>query len=195
MKKYLLLLIFVVNFTCTAQQTIPMAMDYSNYLKNNNYIKDMDNDLDKFVGTWKWTSPTNPNTFFEINFFKKEYYNPSGKNKFYIDVVLGNYKYVDNGVEISNTLNRINPDNISSTLFPILIANTLKPYFKQLLINMTDIIKNKTCKANFDIIDLNATPLTATWKLISTDQIRIGVNLPHVQQGFSIPTDIVLIKQ
>jgi hypothetical protein len=172
-----------------------MAMDYSNYLKNNNYIKDMDYDLDKFVGTWKWTSPTNPNTFFEINFFKKEYYNPSGKNKFYIDVVLGNYKYVDNGVEISNTLNRINPDNISSTLFPILIANTLKPYFKQLLINMTDIIKNKTCKANFDIIDLNATPLTATWKLVSTDQIRIGVNLPHVQQGFSIPTDIVLIKQ
>ena len=60
---------------------------------------------------------------------------------------------------------------------------------------MRDVAKNKTCKADFNIIDLNAITLTANWKLISTDQIRVGENLPDVQQGFSIPTDIILTKQ
>ena len=172
-----------------------MAMDYSNYLKNNNYIKDMDNDLDKFVGTWKWTSPTNPNTYFEINFFKVLRWNANNINNYFKDKIFGNYKYVENGVIITNTLTWNTYNDLYSNTFPVIMSNAEKPLFKQLLINMQDIAKNKTCKANFDIIDLNATPLTATWKLISTDQIRIGVNLPHVQQGFSIPTDIVLIKQ
>jgi hypothetical protein len=42
---------------------------------------------------------------------------------------------------------------------------------------MRDITKSKTCKADFNIIDLKATTLTANWKLISTDQIRVGTNL------------------
>ena len=195
MKKYLLLLIFVVNYTCKAQQTIPMAMDYTNYLENNNYIKDFDFDLDKFVGTWKWTSPTNPNTYFEINFFKVLRWNANNINKFFGDEIFGNYQYVENGNVITNTLTWNTSDDLYSTTFPAIMSNCFKPLFKELLINMRDIGKNKTCKANFNIIDLNATTLTATWKLISTDQIRIGVNLPHVQQGFSIPTDIVLIKR
>ena len=195
MKKYLLLLIFVVNYTCKAQQTIPMAMDYTNYLENNNYIKDFDFDLDKFVGTWKWTSPTNPNTYFEINFFKVLRWNANNINKFFGDEIFGNYQYVENGNVITNTLTWNTSDDLYSTTFPAIMSNCFKPLFKELLINMRDIGKNKTCKANFDIIDLNATTLTATWKLISTDQIRVGVNLPHVQQGFSIPTDIILIKQ
>ena len=195
MKNILIIAFFAISIASTAQQTIPMAMDYSNYLENNNYIKDFDNDLEKFVGTWKWTSPTNPNTYFEINFFKVLRWNANNINKFFGDEIFGNYQYVENGNVITNTLTWNTSDDLYSTTFPAIMSNCFKPLFKELLINMRDIGKNKTCKANFNIIDLNATTLTATWKLISTDQIRIGVNLPHVQQGFSIPTDIVLIKR
>jgi hypothetical protein len=57
------------------------------------------------------------------------------------------------------------------------MSNCFRPLFKDLMINMRDIAKSKTCKSDFNIIDLNATTLTANWKLISTDQIRVGTNL------------------
>lgn len=195
MKKLLMLLFFVVSYSCKAQQTIPMSMDYTNYLKNNNYIKDTNNDLNKFIGTWKWINPTNSNTYFEINFFKVLYWNPNNINNFFEDTILGNYKYVENGVIITNTLTWNTYNDLYSNTFPVILSNVEKPLFKELLINMRDVAKNKTCEANFNIIDLNATTLTANWKLISTDQIRVGNNLPAVQPGFSIPTDIVLTKQ
>lgn len=195
MKKYLILLIFAVCFSCKAQQTIPMSIDYIDYLKSNNYIKDTNNDLDKFVGTWKWISPTNSNTYFEINFFKVLYWNPNSIRNYYEDKILGNYKYVENGITITNTLTWNTYNDLYSATFPAILGNDVKPLFKDLMINMRDIAKSKTCKADFNIIDLNATTLTANWKLISTDQIRVGTNLQPVQPGFSIPTDIILTKQ
>ncbi len=195
MKTILILLIFVASFSCKAQQTYPMSMDYTNYLKNNNHIKDTNGDLNKFVGTWKWIHPTNPNTYFEINFVKVEDWNANNINNYFIDKILGNYKYVENGIIITNTLTWNTYNDLYSTTFPAIISNCFRPLFKDLLINMSDVAKSKTCKADFNIIDLNATTLTASWKLISTDQIRVGTNLPDVQQGFSIPTDIILVKQ
>lgn len=194
MKKYLIIIMLTISYSCNAQQTIPMSLDYSNYLKNNNYIKDTNGDLNKFVGTWKWTHPTNPNTYFEINFVKVENWNPNNKKKYFIDKIIGNYKFVENGILISNTLNN-NTYDLNSVNFPNMLSNCFAPYFKDLLINMTDVVKNKSCSADFKIIDINATTLTANWKLISTDQIRVGENLPDVQPGFSIPTDIILTKQ
>ena len=191
MKKVILLLIFAVSFSCKAQQTIPMSQDYTNYLKNNNYIKDTNNDLDKFVGTWKWISPTNSNTYFEIVYFKVLYWNPNAINNYFEDKVLGNYKYVENGVIITNTLNWNTYNDLYSSTFPAIIGNDVKPQFKDLLINMSDVAKSKTCKADFKIIDLNATILTASWKMKYTDGWRIA----PVQPGFSIPTDIILVKQ
>jgi hypothetical protein len=70
MKHYIILLFAIISFSCKAQQTVPLNSDYLPYLKNNNYIKDLNGDLNKFVGTWKWTDPTNSNTYFEIIFLK-----------------------------------------------------------------------------------------------------------------------------
>jgi hypothetical protein len=55
MKKYLILLVFILVQTSQAQQQIiPLNSDYDNLMENDNYIKDINGDLDKFVGTWKW---------------------------------------------------------------------------------------------------------------------------------------------
>lgn len=194
MKKYLILLTFVTCFSCKAQEIVSMSIDYSDYLKNNNYIKDINNDLNKFVGTWKWINPSNPNTYFEINFVKVENWNPNNRKKYFIDKIIGNYKYVENGIQITNTLTN-NVYDMNSPNFPNMLTNCFAPYFKDLLINMSDVVKGKTCVADFKIINLNSTILTANWKLTSNDQIRIGENLPDIQSGFSIPTDIILTKQ
>ena len=191
MKKYLILLLFYVCFSCKAQETIPMSQDYTDYLKNNNYIKDTNNDLDKFVGTWKWINPANPNTYFEIIFFKVTYWNPNNINNYFEDAILGNYKYIENGIIFTNTLTWNSYNDLYSNTFPVIMSNPEKPLFKELLINMRDVAKNKNCKADFKIIDLTASVLTATWKMSYVE----GWRITPVQQGFSIPTDIVLTKQ
>ena len=202
MKKYIFLAISIICFSCKAQ-IYPMNQDYLNYLDNNNYIKDTNNDLNKFEGIWKWTSPTNTNTYFEVHFFKVlNWKYPSPKFNYYMDHIFGNYKYVENGVEVTNTLNRT---NYNSTIFgqsPIILSNCFAPLFKDLNIIMRDVAKNnKNCEAELSIINLNSTTLTATWKMIERgDQIRIryngdNVTTPLAPVGFSIPTNIVLTKQ
>ena len=197
MKKYILLALSIVYFSCKAQQTYPMNQDYSDYLINNNYIKDTNNDLNKFVGVWKWTSPTNPSTYFEVHLIKVlNWKYPSDKFKYYRDVIFGNYKYVENGIIVTNNLNR---NNYNSTIYgqtPIIIADSRDSQFKNLSIIMRDILKNdKLCKPELNIINLTSVPLTANWTLIETGQIMINPQRPAALAGFSIPTNIVLTKQ
>jgi len=62
MKKILILVLAVVSYSCKAQSIIDMRTENTYpFEKNNNYIKDINGDLNKFVGTWKWTDPNNPN--------------------------------------------------------------------------------------------------------------------------------------
>jgi len=68
------------------------------------YYKDFDNELGKFVGTWKYTNGT---TSFTIILQKKAmFYEPD--DHYYEDIIVGEYRYVNNGIEIVNTLNNLN---------------------------------------------------------------------------------------
>ena len=195
MKNYnILILVAFISLSCKAQTTYPLSNYNTAVLKNNNYIKDFEGILDKFVGTWKWTDTSNPNTYLSVEFVKVVHWNPNNINNFFEDTILGNYKYVLNGVVISNTLN-YNSTDLYSNNHPVIMANIGKPPFKDLDINMRDVIKNKTCYADFKIIDLNASTLSATWKMIQKEGIRFGTGLTPIQPGFSIPSDVVLIKQ
>ena len=146
MRKSIILFFLIATVACRGQVTIPMSSDYSNYISNNNYIKDTNDDLNKFVGTWKWVNPSNPNTYFLVEFFKVLHYNPSNINQFYEDKILGNYKYVLNGVLVINTIGWNTATDMYSTSFPAIIGNDVRPLFKDLLLNMRDIGNHKTCK-------------------------------------------------
>lgn len=196
MKKYLILFVALTAFSCKSQQTYSLSYQgNTDIYKNNNHIKDFDGILNKFIGTWQWVDPANPNTYLIIELFKVEDWNANNVNNYYEDKILGNYKYVENGVIVTNTLTWNTFNDLHSATFPAIIASVRKTPFKDLYINMNDVAKSKTCKAHFNIIDSNASTLEATWKLISTDEIRVGTNLTPVQQGFSIPSDIILTKQ
>ncbi len=107
----------MVGMGCWAQTT------YSLYDGDRNiqgaYYKDLDNDLNNFVGTWKYTNGT---TSLTITLQKKEmaaYVFSFSNISYYEDVLVGGYKYVENGVEKINTLPQIQLELPNSYNYPI----------------------------------------------------------------------------
>ena len=71
-----------------------------NDLPPNAYLKDLDGDYDRFIGNWLWT---NNNDTLMLSFQKIEM-SIRPTMRYYSDYLIGEYRYVENGVEIVNTL-------------------------------------------------------------------------------------------
>lgn len=102
--KNLINIVFVFAIiACKAQS--PVIPLYNSPIDETSgcYIKDMDNDLSPFEGTWKWE---NGNNTLVIQFQKIEMYhqNDNPYYNYYKDYLIANYKYIENGVELTNTL-------------------------------------------------------------------------------------------
>lgn len=102
-----LTLLFISFFSCKAQQTVGLY-DGDPNLPEDTYYKDLNNDLDKFVGTWKWQED---GQIFTITFEKKTHVNNPTFNQFE-DMIIGEYKYEVNGQETLNYLPRLQNPNI-----------------------------------------------------------------------------------
>lgn len=99
--KNIIILLFV-TMACKAQNVEPMFRNTGYGKHNNIYYKDIDNDLDPYIGTWKYTTG---NTVFTIVLQKKTMVPKTlGQNSFYMDNIVGEYKYEVNGSTIVNTL-------------------------------------------------------------------------------------------
>lgn len=91
----------MVGLGCNAQSPIKSLYDGETGIVGA-YYKDLDNDLDKFVGTWKYT---NGSTSLTITLIKKVMQPLISENmNYYEDIIIGEYKYIENGVEKINTL-------------------------------------------------------------------------------------------
>ena len=98
MKNIILLIALVTILSCKAQTPIIPLADHQADLINNCYHKDIDHDLDPYVGTWKYQ---NSSSSFTITFQKiSQYFN----GDYYEDMLVGEYKYINGGVELVNTL-------------------------------------------------------------------------------------------
>lgn len=77
----------------------------SGYIENDQgyYYKDLFNVLDPFVGTYLYT---NGNNSFEVILQKKEYANYN--NYYHEDILIGAYRIVKDGIEVTNNLSTIN---------------------------------------------------------------------------------------
>lgn len=72
----------------------------------NAYYKDTYNDYDRFEGTWRYAN--NGDTL-EIVLKKKEMqYIKSLPKNYFEDILIGEYRYVENGIEKLNTLDNLN---------------------------------------------------------------------------------------
>jgi hypothetical protein len=98
------ILLALTVLSCKAQTPIINIIDYQNRALDISgaYIKDIDNLLNVYEGTYVYT---NGNTSLKIVLQKKTM---SYDGKQYEDLIIGEYQYIKDGVEIINTLPKLN---------------------------------------------------------------------------------------
>ncbi|KMQ69566.1 hypothetical protein ACM39_00420 [Chryseobacterium sp. FH2] len=101
MKGFIIILGMFVVFSCKAQQ-FPLNTDYD-AVPSNAYVKDLNNDYDPYIGTWK-TTLGNKEVY--LNVAKQQNREIKLVSKTYFsDVLLIKYKVVINGQIIETTEN------------------------------------------------------------------------------------------
>lgn len=104
MKDYLIYFILLTVMSCNAQNPIIGLLDKSVSNANNRYEKDLENDLDPFVGTY---------VFEEGNIYVKvilKKLTMTYNQTYYEDVIVGEIQYKVNGVDLFNSLSKIDID-------------------------------------------------------------------------------------
>lgn len=106
MKKILYIIILASNLMLQAQEIVPKEQE-KQYLADGNiqdkYFKDINGHFNKFLGTWKWQdNQTNPSKILEVTFIKQENIFTGSS---YEDLLITNFKYIENGIEIYNNEN------------------------------------------------------------------------------------------
>ncbi len=118
MKNIFLLSVILLSFSCKAQQAYPLDTDFRT-IPNNAYLKDINNELLPFIGTWKATFD---NKEIIITVDKVDHhYIKMGTHIYYKDVLFMRYNIKNSqGTVIKSTMNsQITQSGIkSSTLFP-----------------------------------------------------------------------------
>lgn len=108
MKNILITAICIISLGCKAQPFNQALGEVINiYDKNGHdidgaYYKDLDNYLDQFVGTYLYT---NANKILRIKLVKKTMQNIDAH---FEDLIIGEYQYFENNVQIVNTIPQIN---------------------------------------------------------------------------------------
>ena len=107
--KNIITFICIINvFACKAQHpTVSLHNSAEAYGVKGYYYKDFNNYLNSFEGTWLFT---NGNTSFTVILQKKimiEVSASSSNKIYYADAIIGEYKYIENGIEKINTLQNI----------------------------------------------------------------------------------------
>lgn len=189
MKKIYLTLLLGVTFLCKAQQIFPLNTKDNN-LPPNSYIKDVDNQLPDFEGTWKgeWN-----NKIITIIFKKaKRYDTLSQKNPFYKDILYGKF-------QVKESTGKILFDNLSiqekdSKIEGIFIT----PTGNYQLIYMDPDLCNKVGMITIGFPDpTKKTELKMRYKDYpqTPDPKCFYYGKPVDQQPEPLPKEIVLIKQ
>ena len=104
MKKIILIIVIISSISCKSQTIIPTFSSQERIRDEHHYLKDIDNDFNKFNGIWKYT---NGNTSLTLSLNKEEKKQVLNKGM-YKDFLVGEYQYIENGIEKVNTLNLIN---------------------------------------------------------------------------------------
>ena len=188
-----IILIIVTIFTvlsCRAQSPI---VGYQTYrVPDNAYCKDLNNDLDKFTGTWKYINGTTELTVVIVK--NEQVFN----DDYYTDELAANYKYVENGVEIINTLS--NDYNTNATISGDNLGDDVNNFTLWL-----DDPDKPRATYKLDLTFLGSTimgnPIEMQWNLIQTgfySSYIPGETPPtaaELDQTMRLPAEVILEKQ
>lgn len=124
MKKIIFYLALFMSLSCKAQTPILSLFDAPYGAVPRAYYKDLDHDFDRFVGTWVYTGN---NVSLTIVLQKKVLiYNST--SDLYEDLLIGEYKYIENGVEKINTLSFLNASPADLMMHNIYGSGILRNY-------------------------------------------------------------------
>ena len=201
MKKIIFILTIIATLSCKAQSPIISMVDYENNddleLTDGCYLKDVENKFQPFVGTWEWTDGSST---FTIVIEKLELVFKPHSN-IYSDYLIGKYKYVENGVEIVNTLNDV--VNASNMWNGATVSMWNAGYDSDTVsrFSLKDFGKQKRGNAKFvlteyltDIGDGSIVATKAQWTLKDIEKSPLTAYDPSTA-GFSMPTNVELTKQ
>ena len=107
MKKIILILLLACHYIVIAQTPVIPIEGWDGTVVNGAYYKDTNNVLNAYEGTWLYT---NGNTSLKIILKKKTMESINGI--FYEDLIIGEYQYIENGVEKINRLNQMDANLI-----------------------------------------------------------------------------------
>ena len=108
------ILILITTISCKAQTKIIDIDDNQGYDVYGAYYKDTNNQLDAFVGTYIYT---NGDETLKL-VLQKKLISKQG-NYYSEDLIIGEYQQIINGVEVRNTLNKLNINYVSQTAHSI----------------------------------------------------------------------------
>jgi hypothetical protein len=107
--KFIAILILI---SCKAQNIVPIYNINGVELPDDEaYLKDVDNDYNPYVGTWKWENGNNSLT---IIFNKVDQYASSVGD--YSDLLVGEYQYIENGIELVNSFPLFDPIGVPNII-------------------------------------------------------------------------------
>ncbi len=191
MKKQIILIITIIaTISCKSQTvTLDMATYGTNDFNNSGeYLKDFDNNLDKFIGAWKWEEG---NSSFIIEFEKREMVSYQPYFNYYADIIIGKYKYVENGIEIVNNLNQ----SFDYIFYPIKTSFN-QSNLNNLYISFIDYTKDKSGKGHIEL-DTTTNPPQFLWSVGGNSKVLIDGETSI--EGWSLPigsyNQKILIKQ
>lgn len=186
MKKLFLIITLTITLFLNAQTSIVGLRETTrSEAPIGTYIKDTDNEFIPYLGTWKYQ---NGNEIFILKLEKiTKYYDSS--RKIYFDFIKGNYSYsLDGGnTYLVNTIQSNNGNNLPE-------GNSLfGSYVFMLSENFTfrDILYNKLCFVTLVFPQNNTNFL----EMKLSCHTKGSINGQPIQSGFSIPNNIILIKQ
>lgn len=178
MKNILFSLAILTAFSCKSQ-IIPQNNAYVD-IPNNAYIKDTENFLDNFVGTWQYQ---NGNEQFTITLSKVLHHD---YGSYYNDIIIGEYKYIDsNGTLLVNTLSDMNSPNFPGPLYHNIAGATSLVRLQYPKCPECDMGEYRI-KSDFSDPDREYQSIEIVFRSISTTQIKVKL----YRSGFSTTTDL-----
>lgn len=128
-KQILLALITITYINCTAQTPIlPLHGNPEFGEMENAYYKDLEGFHNQYVGTWLYT---NGNTSLKLVFQNKPMVFINGMfSNYYTDFLVGEYRYVENGIEKINTLSNFNTNHADVGNYNLYSVSRMRPNAK-----------------------------------------------------------------
>lgn len=201
--KYFIILLIIISTSLKSQSSI-IDIEEPGFGKPNGYYqKDTNNILDPFQGTYIYA---NGNTSFKI-ILTKMMMQPVASH--YEDLIIGEYQYIENGVEKINTLSNLNIPYSDQYLKHAIAGNDVlwnnsrewkcplcNPNEKRLAVVLEDKISGRSADFLMRRTVINGQQVMQVMvQHISSDPIVVGSNAP-AQPEFTLPTDeFIMVKQ